>query len=360
MHAIRTLVLLIVAGASIAKPLARHARHSGTHHPQKVHPIPVAHGKSKATRQDRGQPAAGQRQCQPLVKNGEISPAASMVDPTIKLLLMSSPKAGATLVERLMLARVNLTGAAVHFKGYPLRYSHEVFQQAKGRLPTPGHLASCAPGTGWLCVAIVRNPLDRAISSYIHTLLYWKSLGAPFHELDGNANASFAEFAAALDRRARKKASHSPGDGHFMPQSVPTKTGALRPGVLYVPIEMLTEPGGYACHSLARVRGTGLKAAEAAAQGDNSQHYITKATSSPPGSEHWSFAKVRSAKKAPNYDSFWNNTAFCRKVVGCLYRADVEMYVSACRAPALETCAAFRSACEVQLGRLRDVCGLDV
>ena len=87
----------------------------------------------------------------------------------------------------------------------------------------------------------------------------WKSLGAPFHELDGNANASFAEFAAALDRRARKKASHSPGDGHFMPQSVPTKTGALRPGVLYVPIEMLTRPGGYACHSLARVRGNSLR-----------------------------------------------------------------------------------------------------
>ena len=62
----------------------------------------------------------------------------------------------------------------------------------------------------------------------------------------------------------------------------------------------------------------------------------------------------------PAYDSFWSNTAFCRHVVGCLYRADVEMYVSACRAPALETCAAFRSACEVQLGRLRDVCGLDV
>ena len=176
-----------------------------------------------------------------------------MVDPTIKLLLMSSPKAGATLVERLMLARVNLTGAAVHFKGYPLRYSHEVFQQAKGRLPTPGHLASCAPGTGWLCVAIVRNPLDRAISSYIFTMRHYGFIASHFQELDGNADASFAEFAAALDRRARKKASHSPGDGHFMPQSVPTKTGALRPGVLYVPIEMLTRPGGYACHSLARV-----------------------------------------------------------------------------------------------------------
>ena len=296
-----------------------------------------------------------------MVKNGEISPAASMVDPTIKLLLMSSPKAGATLVERLMLARVNLTGAAVHFKGYPLRYSHEVFQQAKGRLPTPGHLASCAPGTGWLCVAIVRNPLDRAISSYIHTLRCWKALGSHFKELNGNANASFAEFAAALDRRARKKASHSPGDGHFMPQCVPTtRAGTLRPDVLYVPVEMLSEPGGYACPLLDRVRGTGLAAAEAAARGDNSEHYITKATSSPPGSEHWSWAKVKEAHPTPAYDSFWNNTAFCRKVVGCLYRADVEMYVSACRAPALETCAAFRSACEVQLGRLRDVCGLDV
>ena len=69
---------------------------------------------------------------------------------------------------------------------------------------------------------------------------------------------------------------------------------------------------------------------------------------------------MKKTRPKPAYDSFWSTTAFCRNVVGCLYRADVEAYVSACRAPALETCAAFRSACEVQLGRLRDVCGLDV
>ena len=212
---------------------------------------------------------AGQRQsCLPLVKNTEISKEASMVDPTVKLLLMSSPKAGATLVERLFLARVNLTGAAVHFKDYPLRYSHQVFQKAKGRMPTQEHLASCVQGTGWLCIAIVRNPLDRAISSYIHTVGKWEALGSHFQELHGNADASFAEFAAALDRLARTKASHHPGGGsHFMPQCVPTtKAGALRPSVLYVPIEMLTEPGGYACPMLDRVRGTGLAAAEAAAR----------------------------------------------------------------------------------------------
>ena len=46
--------------------------------------------------------------------------------------------------------------------------------------------------------------------------------------------------------------------------------------------------------------------------------------------------------------------------MGCLYRGDVETYVRVCRAPELQTCAAFRSTCEAQLGRLRDVCGLDV
>ena len=53
---------------------------------------------------------AGQRQCQTLGRCGGVDPASSMIDPTIKLLLVSSPKAGATLVERLMLAALNLTG----------------------------------------------------------------------------------------------------------------------------------------------------------------------------------------------------------------------------------------------------------
>ena len=202
---------------------------------------------------------------------------------------------------------------------------------------------------------------DAFPSSYIFTMRHWGFIASHFQELDGNADASFAEFAAALARRARNKTSHSYADGHFMPQCVPTtEAGALRPDILYVPVEMLTEPDGYACPMLDRVRGTGLAAAEAAARGGISGHYVKKAARSPPGSEHRSWTKVKKTHPKPAYDSFWSNTAFCRHVVGCLYRADVEAYVSACRAPALETCAAFRSACEVQLGRLRDVCGLDV
>ena len=64
---------------------------------------------------------AGQRQGQPLGPGARcrgVNAASSMVDPTIKLLLMSSPKAGATLVERLMLAALNLTGEAVRWPDF--------------------------------------------------------------------------------------------------------------------------------------------------------------------------------------------------------------------------------------------------
>ena len=85
--------------------------------------------------------ADDQQQCQSLAHaSNQLFWSASMVDPTIKLLLTSSPKAGATLVEKLMLARLNLTGAAINYGGYPLHYSHEVFQKQKGRMPTEEHL----------------------------------------------------------------------------------------------------------------------------------------------------------------------------------------------------------------------------
>ena len=105
---------------------------------------------------------AGQRQCQTLGRCGGVNPASSMIDPTIKLFLVSSPKAGATLVERLMLAALNLTGEAVRYRDgwhYPLPYSHGPFQRAKGRMPPAGNMASesCAQGTGWLCVDVRRR-----------------------------------------------------------------------------------------------------------------------------------------------------------------------------------------------------------
>ena len=119
MHVIRTLVLLIVAGASIAKPLARLA--------------------------------AGQRQCQPLARcGGGVDWSSSMIDPTIKLLLISSPKAGATLVARLMLAALNLTGAAVRFHDGVIRWltRTESSSRPKAACPRQGTWPRARRGRG--------------------------------------------------------------------------------------------------------------------------------------------------------------------------------------------------------------------
>ena len=92
----------------------------------------------------------------------------------------------------------------------------------------------------------VRNPLDRAISSYIRTMRY-PSLSEPFEQLGRacgpsvnasacKATASFRQFARALDLRA-EEGGNSAGDMHFMAQTVPHAAGLVA-----VPTEMFNHP----------------------------------------------------------------------------------------------------------------------
>ena len=286
-----------------------------------------------------------------------------MRDAATKILIVSSPKAGATLAQRIMLARLNLTGVAAAYRGkhdysgYPLFYAHEVFQKQRsaGRYPDANHLADCADPS-WLCIALVRTPLDRAVSSYVHSLKHFANVGA---WAGVSPNASFADFALDLDRRAHDRG-ESRNDVHFMPQISPA------PHVLSVPIEMLSEPDGYACPLLERLQGWRVAELEAEALGLRAGmpgHYITQAASGS-GSEHWPWPRLHPLAKAsrrrgfPSYDSFFSNKSFCRHVVGCLYRDDLRTYHDACRGSRLRVCPAYRRACEAQLARLRDVCGV--
>ena len=155
--------------------------------------------------------------CKPLAA-GNPNLAASMRDSETGLVIWSSPKAGATLTERIVLARGNLTNEAMEYARYPLGYSHNVFSKERGRRPENFNPAEgkCA-AKKWSCFAIVRNPLDRAISSYMHVLKYFHRMGRSFKELGRRPNASFAEFVVALDSRALT-GSRSRADDHFMPQ----------------------------------------------------------------------------------------------------------------------------------------------
>ena len=63
----------------------------------------------------------------------------------------------------------------------------------------------------------------------------------------------------------------------------------------------------------------------------------------------------------PSYDSFFAaNQSFCRQVVGCTYKHDVDLYVRMCHAPWLQasSCKPLRAACAKELARLQNVCGL--
>ena len=199
-------------------------------------------------------------------------PFASVRDEETKLMVLSSAKAGATLSVRLMLARLNLTAAAHDFsqgepkqgvlRNFPMGYMLNVFSRARGRTPpkTINDLRPCVPGGGWLCIEIVRNPLDRAVSSYMFTMSNHHHHGNKFAFAElGDAcgpgvlaaecqiNASFAEFARALATRAHavNAKTCSAADAHFMPQTALTKRnrGGF-PGVVRVPIEMLSEADG--------------------------------------------------------------------------------------------------------------------
>lgn len=305
-----------------------------------------------------------------------------------RLMFMASPKAGATLTMRLLFGVLGLTRVA-HAYGdpaqYPLAYAHEVWaKSAEGRWRKPSDASPCVDGD-WLCVAFVRNPMDRAISAYIHSMRYPTVISDHFVELKHachgtrssadrprcQRDASFYEFARALEARARA-GSESYQDGHFMPQVVPTITPdqvespTHRAGVLHYPIEHFNHLPDETCPLLARLKTfrARMLTTEALVLGERPlEHYIVPVHSDTPGTELWEWHRVASALEEhtlPSYDTFWTNRTFCRLVVGGLYQADLELYTRVCRQHSLRRCRGFRSVCDTQLGRLRDVCGLDL
>jgi hypothetical protein len=311
-----------------------------------------------------------------------------MRDDHEKLMIMSSPKAGATLALRLVLGELGLTDEAKQWGGYPLKYVHGK-HPPHGIAPSPAmqhrsrnaSLSQCTQGS-WICVAIVRNPMDRAISSYLHSMSNYDTIASHFRELVAacgttsqvcQSNASFVEFSRALDRRAATR-SKSKGDDHFMPQVVPSLPHGTASGVLYLPIEMfyhLDLSIDAACPPLARVNAINSKmeAAEAAAFGaaDAMSHHYQKpktSTNNVSRPDLWSWDRMRSelnAKTLPEYDTFWHDSDFCRHMVGDLYQADLHLYARMCGQKELRSsCKLFRDTCDDQLERLRDTCGLDL
>mmetsp|Transcript_25875 Transcript_25875/g.79569 ORF Transcript_25875/g.79569 Transcript_25875/m.79569 type:complete len:390 (-) Transcript_25875:27-1196(-) len=295
-----------------------------------------------------------------------------LVDRDAKFALVASAKGGATVASQLMFRRWGLLEAARSFDPTAAIPEH-VFRHR--RLPKLGPryqlqgfdlCADCRRGGGWKCAVVVRSPLDRAVSSYVHVLRY-----NVVPQLEpSRADASFREFHALLRNFTvpgypyrTMMYLHEPSANvlheratwaHAGPQTRAclADSPADYADVFLLPTETIDRGG---LDQLFRRLGVRL----APVADVPTRHYVAKA---PPTNAadlaDLPFSEVR-RRRYPAYDGFFRDEALAADVFAA-YRADVAVYARACRSPALrDGCAACADACDRELARLADA-GADV
>ena len=290
-----------------------------------------------------------------------IESAHTLVDPDTRRVLLSTPKGGATVAAQLFFRLLGLTAEALAYSPWVHDYKMDRFNRRPG-----GHVdpcVACRPDSGWTCVKIVRLPLARVVSSYVHTVRN-RALFGSFPELTSEqgegseARAPFGTFVRALERRAMTLG-RSPFDDHFMPQ---TSQCDLEAPPLLLPLETLEE----GLQALARHTGLALDA-----DGLDSDHYVSRpradrsaeAVQTAPQAE----GSVRAASTADERRTartmseeaqrLLNTSSELRHSLCCLYRKDVALYRQACaQAWLLEGCPRCADQCARDVSTLRTHC----
>lgn len=267
-----------------------------------------------------------------------------LVDRPSKMVLLSTPKAGATVTTQLMLGYLNLSAAAQKYSPWIHAYRQQVFEKQPQHLPRADDLCRCGLDE-WLCVHFIRSPLDRAVSSYLYAMSerawIW-SRRSPIKAM------SFGEWVQKLDTlRGKSSGKLLPQWDHFLLQQLRERTcGPHAPKVLYVPVEAL--PGALdELPQLARLRNLTMP---------SSKHYFRFHTDHSPEGHldvaNWDWAQVHAAVRKntlPPYQSFVANKSIHTHLLGCLYRPDVDLYRASCQQPELQGCMSCRSACKKHL-----------
>jgi len=295
-----------------------------------------------------------------------------LLDLDTKRQLMSSPKAGATVITKIFFDTLGITQKANDYslqkyhrvvagtlKPFPWIHDYEVdvFNfQPKHDVRHNGCIRVCSK-PGFSCVKIIRSPLSRAVSSYVHTLKYLPDLDEHFHELEeylgpDHGNASFVDFLAALKIKAAKSDA-KPRDGkhskngmqdHFMPQ-FSSCDRIVKPAL--VPIEFL----GAGLAQFGNHTGKQFKYSKTDSK---SAHFIKKES----GIYEDDVAEWKAYRfgdrmgHVPEYKHFYKSKAVQRQV-RCLFHHDFQMYRRACSQTWLLTdCAECAETCAKEILRM--------
>lgn len=295
-------------------------------------------------------------------------------------MLLFNPKGGATVSAQLFFRYLGVIDEAYNYSRWIHDYRLKVFNGKPNHSPLSCTPALCA--AGWVCIRLIRQPLDRVVSSYQFSLqgcsgiaMHWDELrllklGERAARMSKQDQAklcletTFTEFIQALTMRALKgrKARHTLADDHFMPQHASPEvdkcdgsaTHANGTTLVYlVPVEFLDQ----AVSALGSTTGVVFNAT-----GLNSSHYRKQDQNTMDRNVQlqglnvpsWPFSRVNA--QHPPYELFTSVDANISRRTCCLFRDDIAMYRRACRQPWLQQCAPCVQECSRQLARLRNVC----
>lgn len=285
--------------------------------------------------------------------------SVNLVDFSNKLKIMGTPKGGATVATQIMFRKIGLLETALKYNPWIHNYRCEVYNQQFQNMDISSSKLCHLPG--WVCVKLVRSPLDRVVSSYIHVMKTpvkhsFPELKKVLHDLEGDENlyqnASFFHFVTALDLRNQ---THWQSD-HYEPQL--TKDSEMNENNIFlVPVESLED----ALLALEKETGMTLNAT-----GFTSNHYIKKDNTLVQNMQNVPHTKwpsvivdeVTHEERSPPYGAYLLNTTLNRKICQ-LYCHDIRMYAKACGSAWLRQSDATQLVCQAEKERLIAVCGED-
>lgn len=265
------------------------------------------------------------------------------------LTMYFTPKGGATAAAQIMFLLMGLFEKALAYHPWIHKYRQDVHNRGPAHevLPTTrARVKQCAQCTDkGRCLKLIRNPLDRAVSGFLHvqrTKLKDSMPHAP----------SFAQWVSVLKTTIvgaegrRQEAS----DNHWRPQFVAAcDSSTTTRDVTHLPVEMLGDGLGV----FASTHGIdGLR--DPSRANISSGHYVKHTSRMLPNASHVPYAVLKTA--IPLYSSFFTDPAITRDVC-CIFSNDVHMYRAACRELWVSACERCAAACKRELSRL-EVCDL--
>ena len=168
-----------------------------------------------------------------------------MVDPVSKLVILTSPKGGATVTAHLVFEYLSLTEKALATSPWIHNYRASVYDKDPFyKKQNPCEV--CKEGSEWTCLFIIRSPADRVVSSFIHVLRTILASRLPGYEDVFHKDLSFRDYIDVLMQLRRNETVQFADGHHAAPQDITHRcNGDESLDIKYVAVEFLDKGLGY-------------------------------------------------------------------------------------------------------------------